>query len=211
MFGLWRIGGGDRNLGEIGHLGDSRKCSMEVGDLTGCAPAFELGSGTEGSRIGVLREESVFAEVGGNGGLLFCCGCPAPREGLRSCWLFFRDRVVPALIDEACELVLCSGLVGEGSRDCSGDGAAEDAAEVADVWEVNFDGHESVLGVMVAVLAVDSRDSVGWRLPTDEERLASSEGSMSAVAASAGVSGGMEALEFNHPHATRRNWCQGRS
>lgn len=103
-------------------------------------------------------------------------------------------------MDDAREvLVRCcrGGRVGEGSREWRGEGAAEeevDVVEVCEVCEVNFEGHESVFGVMVAVLEVDSRDNVGWSravgiLPVDCERSASAEpvgllddGSMSAAA-----------------------------
>lgn len=48
-----------------------------------------------------------------------------------------------------------------------------------EVWVVNLDGHESVFGVIVAVLVVDSRDNVGngvWAaLLGERERLASAE------------------------------------
>lgn len=59
------------------------------------------------------------------------------------------------------------GRVGEGSREAKGEGATDDAretedADVAEVWEVSLEGHESVLGLTVAAeLEVDSRDSVG--------------------------------------------------
>ena len=55
-----------------------------------------------------------------------------------------------------------NGLVGEGSRDARGDGAADDEVDVADVWDVNLDGPDSVIGVIVAVLADDSREYVGF-------------------------------------------------
>jgi hypothetical protein len=156
MFGLLRMGGGDRNLGETGHLGDSRRCSMVVGDLTG-APTFELKSDADGRSVGVLADDRVL-DAGAGAGF----ACFADREGLRSCWLFFLERS-PEFADEVCEVaVRDSGLVGEGSReDGTGDGAADDEADVADAWEVNLEGPDSVIGVIVAVLAEDSRENVG--------------------------------------------------
>lgn len=53
------------------------------------------------------------------------------------------------------------GLVGEGSRDTRGDGAADDEVDVADVCDGNLDVPDSVIGVIVAVLAVDSREDLG--------------------------------------------------
>jgi hypothetical protein len=53
------------------------------------------------------------------------------------------------------------GLVGEGSRDGRGDGAADDELDVAAVCEENLDGPDSVIGVIVAVLAEDWRENVG--------------------------------------------------
>lgn len=67
MFGWWRMGGGDRSLGDTGHRGDSRICSMDVGDLTG-APALKLGSDIVGRRVGVVEEDKVFVVGGGGGG-----------------------------------------------------------------------------------------------------------------------------------------------
>lgn len=157
MFGLWRMGGGDRNLGETGHLGDSRRCSMEVGDLTG-APTLVLGSETDGKRVGVLADVNVL-DVGAGCGT-FCLDC---REGLRSCWLFFRERT-PEFANEVREAVRDNGLVGDGSREGSGEAAADDDADVAEVCEASLDGHESVFWVTVAELAEESRDSVGWAL-----------------------------------------------
>lgn len=157
MFGLWRMGGGDRNLGETGHRGDSRKCSMEVGDLTG-GPTFELKSDPDGRRVGVLAEDKVL--FAGTGAGLFCL---ASREGLISWKLPFLERI-PALADEARELaVRDKGLVGEGSRDVSGDGAADDEVDVLEVCDTSLEGAESVFWVIVAVLALaeDSRDGVG--------------------------------------------------
>jgi hypothetical protein len=78
-FDLWSIGGGERNLGETGHLGDSRRCSIVVGDLTG-APTLEVGSETDGSSVGVWVEDSVL-DAGGGAELL---GFES-LEGLRSC------------------------------------------------------------------------------------------------------------------------------
>jgi hypothetical protein len=156
IFGLWRMGGGDRNRGDTGHLGDSRKWSIVVGDLTG-APALELGSEVDGRRVGVLAEESdLDPDAGGP------LACFADREGLRSCWLFFLERI-PEFADEVREVaVLDNGLVGDGSRDTRGEGAADDEVDVADVCDVNLDGPDSVIGVIVAVLADDSRVYVGW-------------------------------------------------
>jgi hypothetical protein len=150
------MGGGDRNLGDTGHLGDSRKWSIVVGDLTG-APTLELGSEVVGGSVGVLAEESDL-DPGADGGL----ACFADREGLRSCWLFFLERI-PEFADEVREVAIRdNGLVGDGSRDTRGDGAADDEVDVADAWDVNLDGPDSVIGVIVAVLADDSRVYVGW-------------------------------------------------
>lgn len=87
---------------------------------------------------------------------------------------------MPGVVDDARDmLVLDSGRVGEGSLDANGDGAADDEVEAPDACEVSFDGHESVLGVIVAVLEVDSRDSGGngaWAaLLGERERAASGE------------------------------------
>lgn len=152
------MGGGDRNLGEMGHLGDSRRCSMTVGDLTG-TPAFEVGSDTDGKSEGVLEDEMVLDAAAGAG--LFCL---ASREGLRSWKLPFRERI-PAFADDVREFVIRdNGLVGEGSRDVSGDGEADDEVDVAEGCDVNLLGPStgSVLWVIVAVLvAEDARDGVG--------------------------------------------------
>lgn len=149
---MWRIGGGDRNLGDTGHRGDSLRCSWAVGDFTG-APMDE--SDVTGRSVGVVVEESVLVAEDAAGLL----GRPS-REGLTSWRLFFRDRV-PGLVVARDAWVRESGRVGDGSREASGEGAADEDAEVPDVWEVNLEGQESVFGVIVAVLAVDSRDSVG--------------------------------------------------
>jgi hypothetical protein len=78
-----------------------------------------------------------------------------------SWWLFFLERI-PEFADEAREeAVRESGLVGEGSRDARGDGAADDEVDVAEVCEANLEGPDSVIGVIVAVLAEDSREYVG--------------------------------------------------
>lgn len=108
-------------------------------------------------------------------------------EGLGSWRLFLRDRgTAPtpaaggpregARDDAAATAVVVvlwvvwarlRGLVGEGSREAKGEGATDEAretedADVAEVCEVNLEGHESVLGLTVAAeLEVDSRDSVG--------------------------------------------------
>ncbi|SPQ20891.1 a4b0aba0-6f85-418c-af19-db999d8721ff [Thermothielavioides terrestris] len=149
------MGGGDRNLGETGHLGDSRRCSIAVGDLTG-APTFVPRSDVDGRRVGVFAEDR-FLDAGAGVGWL----CLADREGLGSCWLFFRERI-PEFADEVREAVgRRKGLVGEGSRDARGDGAADEEEEGADVCDVNLDGPDSVIGVIVAVLAEDSRDKAG--------------------------------------------------
>jgi hypothetical protein len=111
---------------------------MEVGDLTG-APTFELGSDPDGNSEGVLADDKAF-DVGGGPGLF----CFASRVGLRSCRLPFRERI-PAFTDDVRELVVRgNALVGEGSRDVSGDGAADDDVDVAEACDVNFDGPESV-------------------------------------------------------------------
>jgi hypothetical protein len=129
---------------------------MVVGDLTG-APTLELGSEVDGRSVGVLAEERDL-DGGADGALV----CFADREGLRSCWLFFLERI-PEFADEVREVaVRDSGLVGDGSRDTRGDGAADDEVDVADAWDVNLDGPDSVIGVIVAVLADDSRVYVGW-------------------------------------------------
>jgi len=149
------MGGGDRNLGETGHLGDSRRWSIVVGDLMG-APTLELRSEVDGRRVGVSADDSVL-DAGASAGL----ACFAERDGLRSCWLFFLERM-PEFADEVREVaVRDNGRVGECSRDGRGDGAAEDEVEVPDVCEVNLDGPDSVMGVTVAVLAEDSRENVG--------------------------------------------------
>jgi hypothetical protein len=129
---------------------------MVVGDLTG-APTFELKSDADGRSVGVLADDRVL-DAGAGAGL----ACFAGREGLRSCWLFFLERG-PEFADEVREVAVRDiGLVGEGSReDGTGDGAADDEADVADPWEVNLEGPDSVIGVMVAVLAEDSRENVG--------------------------------------------------
>lgn len=159
--GLWRRGGGDRSLGETGHRGDSRRCSMEVGDLTG-APTFELGSGTDGGSVGVLEDDRVVVVLeGGAGGGLFCL---ADRVGLRSCRLPLRERM-PAFAGEAREVVVRdSGLAGDGSREGSGDGAADDDVDAAEACDADLDGAGSGLGgtAAVMVLADDARDGAGW-------------------------------------------------
>jgi hypothetical protein len=122
---LWRMGGGDRNLGETGHLGDSLRCSWVVGDLTG-APM--LGSDVAGRRVGVVEEERVLI-CEDSVGLL---GLPT-REGLTSWRLFFRDRVL-GFVDEGRErLVRESGRVGDGSRETRGEAEADDDAETPEV------------------------------------------------------------------------------
>lgn len=78
---------------------------------------------------------------------------------------------MPECADELREVaVRDSGLVGEGSREARGEGAADDEADVAeaeaevetcDCCEGNRDEPDSAIGVTVAVLADDSRDSVG--------------------------------------------------
>lgn len=54
--GLLRMGGGERSLGETGHLGDSLRCSWVVGDFTG---ALTVGSDVPGRRVGVVEDESI--------------------------------------------------------------------------------------------------------------------------------------------------------
>lgn len=155
--GLLSIGGGDRNLGETGHRGDSLRCSNTVGDLTGTG-ALICGSDVAGRRVGVLLDESVLEvdEVA----VLFG---RVKREGLVSWRLFFRD-LFPGVADEPRELAVRErGRVGEGSREGSGDGAADVGADGAGFCELDLEGHESVLGVTVAMLDVDSRGSVGYR------------------------------------------------
>jgi len=111
IFGLWRIGGGDRSRGETGHRGDSRKCSIVVGDLTG-KPALEAGSEADGRSVGVLAVDKVLCPGAGAG-----LACRPGLVGLISCWLFFLERTAE-FTDEAREVaVRDNGLVGEGSRD----------------------------------------------------------------------------------------------
>jgi hypothetical protein len=158
IFGLWSMGGGDRNLGDTGHLGDSRRCSIVVGDLTG-APASGVELDADGRSVGVLADDSVLEPGAGAGAGLACLA--DDRVGLMSWWLFFLERI-PEFADEAREeAVRESGLVGEGSRDARGDGAADDEVDVAEVCEANLEGPDSVIGVIVAVLAEDSREYVG--------------------------------------------------
>jgi hypothetical protein len=54
------------------------------------------------------------------------------------------------------------GLVGEGSREPNGDGAADDEVEAAEVWDANLDWPWSTAGwVIVAVLDEDWREYAG--------------------------------------------------
>ena len=180
--GLLRIGGGDRNLGDTGHRGDSRRWSNAVGDFIGTG-ALMFGSDMAGRRVGVFVDERILEVEVEDVPELF--GRVA-RGGLVSCRLFFRD-LVPGFVDEARELAVRErGRVGDVSREGRGEGAADVGADGAqfEFCEVNLDGHESVLGVTVWMLDVDSRDSVGYRcralpalpaLPSDFERLASDE------------------------------------
>ena len=71
-----------------------------------------------GSNVGVLVEDNVLEVGAGDGMLDLVC-----RDGLRSCWLFFRDRVpVPVPVDAALETAARRvGRVGEGSREGSGE------------------------------------------------------------------------------------------
>ncbi len=152
-------GRSDRSLGETGHLGDSRRCSIAVGDLMRAHLMFEARSEADGRSVGVLADDSVLdagADAGAGDWLAF-----ADRGELRACWLFFLERM-PELADEAREVApRDSGLVGEGSRDGRGDGAADDDEDAADGCEANLDGPDSAMGVIVAVLAEDSREYVG--------------------------------------------------
>jgi hypothetical protein len=69
---------------------------------------------------------------------------------------------MPEFADEVREVAVReNGRVGEGSRDARGDGAAEDEVEVAEGCDVSLGGPDSVIGVTVAVLADESRESVG--------------------------------------------------
>lgn len=146
------MGGGDRSLGETGHLGDSRRCSNVAGDLMG-APTLEVKSEADGRRVGVLADDRVLDAGAGPGWL-----CLADREGLRSCWLFFRERR-PEFADDVRDVaVRDSGLVGEGSRDAKGDGAADDEEDGAEFCDVSLDGPDPVMGVIVAALVEDSRE-----------------------------------------------------
>jgi hypothetical protein len=85
--GLFRIGGGDRNRGETGHLGVSFRFSTIVEDNFWGIDTWLLELAGAG-RLGVVAAERVLvagAEVG-----------PVDlidRAGLVSCWLFFRDLV----------------------------------------------------------------------------------------------------------------------
>lgn len=136
-----------------------------------------LGSEAAGRRAGVVADERILDEDGRAGVFGFAC-----RAGLRSWWLFLRD-LVPGFAEEALEVfVRESGLVGEGSRDGSGEGAADDVAvEATEGCDGSFEGHESVLGVIVTMLDVDSRDRAGWRFGSlgegegEDERVASGE------------------------------------
>lgn len=163
MLGLWRMGGGERRRGETGHLGDSRRCSIAVGDFIGAVTLEALDSEAEGRRVGVLADERVLEPGAGDG---LAAGL-AGREGLRSCWLFFLERM-PELADEVREVAVRErGRVGEGSREARGDWAAEDEVEAdteaaAEGSEVNLEGPDSVMGVIVAVLAEDSRERAGF-------------------------------------------------
>ncbi len=161
IFGRWRMGGGDRSLGETGHLGDSRRCSIAVGDLMGAPMLFEARSEADGRSVGVLADVSAL-DAGADAGAGDWLACFVDREELRSCWLFFLERM-PELADEAREVATRdNGLVGEGSRDGRGDGAADDdEVDAADGCEANLDGPDSAMGVIVAVLAEDSREYVG--------------------------------------------------
>lgn len=85
MFGLLRMGGGDRNRGETGHRGDSRRCSIVVGDLTE-TPPVEVRSDADGSSVGMLAVDRVLFPVAGAG-----LACPPDLVGLISCWLFFLE------------------------------------------------------------------------------------------------------------------------
>ncbi len=118
--------------------------------------AETFASEAAGRSVGVVEDESVL-DVGAKAGLLG----RGVREGLSSCRLFLRDRD-PGFVDEGLETcVLERGLVGEGSREANGEGAADEEVEVAEVCDNNFDCQVSVFGVIVAVLVVDSRDSGG--------------------------------------------------
>lgn len=87
---------------------------------------------------------------------------------------------MPGFADDVRDmLVLESGRVGEGSREASGEGAADDEVEVPEVCDANLEGHKSVLGVIVTVLDVDSRERVAYgakeALLGDSEREPSGE------------------------------------
>jgi hypothetical protein len=123
-----------------------------------------------GSNVGVVAVESVLDE---DEGALVTFGL-ADRGGLLSCLtLFLRERL-PDTIDEALDevLVLARGRVGEVSRDCRGDAAADDEA---DVWGTTLDGCEDCVSVFGVKVIVDSRDRVGVVLGSLAFRLGSGE------------------------------------
>jgi len=120
-----------------------------------------------GRSAGVVPEERVREDDVGRDGWLGL----TDRDGLISCRLFFRDLDPAAtdpdpagVVNEARVFVLEWVLTGDCSRDASGEGAPDDGADVLlDGCDANLDGHESVLGVIVVVLAdVESRESEGY-------------------------------------------------
>ena len=122
--GLLRMGGGDRNLGDTGHRGDSLRCSNDVGDFIGTG-ALMFGSDMAGRRVGVFVDERILEVEVDEGPVLF--GLVA-REGLVSCRLFFRD-LVPGFVDEARELAVRErGRVGDVSREGREDDTAMSGA-----------------------------------------------------------------------------------
>ncbi len=131
-----------------------------MGDFIGAVTLEALESEADGRRVGVLADERVL-EPGAGAGLP--AGL-AGRVGLRSCWLFLRERM-PELADEVREVAVRErGRVGEGSREGRGDWAAEDEVEAAAEGgsEVNLEVPDSTMGVIVAVLAEDSREKAGF-------------------------------------------------
>ena len=117
--GLLRTGGGDRNLGETGHLGVSLKFSTAVGDDFWGIDPLPLEVEGAGS-LGVVAADRVLLEGAEVGPLDL-----KDRAGLRSCWLFLRD-----LVPGAEEAVGLRGRDGEGSREGLGEGTVDDAAEL---------------------------------------------------------------------------------
>lgn len=124
--GLFSCGGGDRKRGETGQRGLSLRSGIAVG-FWGVG-AWIWGSLFVGRRFGVVVDESVRGTDVGSGMLDLVC-----RDGLRSCWLFLRDRL--ALPSRCVDDVLRGLRVGEASREAVGDWLTEFVAEDCfDVW-----------------------------------------------------------------------------